>query len=190
MRAIGLFLLSLCVASNAWAQAAPAATPPAKFNAQGKIQIGYDKRADYPLIKLPSKSAAAPTAANAPTSTAQNLDGSIFDPRNQAANGANSTFQPVNAAAAAAQVRSTQPQPVPTPSAPAAVAVAAPAAKPALSGDSALFRPSTLPAPTTNAAPANNTNSSSNSNNNNNNSSGNGSTVNGYAVVGGKLTKL
>lgn len=55
------------------------------LTANGKIQIGYEKRADYPTIKqgAAAKAAAATTAANgaAPTNTNRvNLDGNILPP--------------------------------------------------------------------------------------------------------------
>lgn len=194
MRVIGLFLLSLCVASNAWAQAAPAATPPAKFNAQGKIQIGYDKRADYPLIKQLSGTSPASTAAKAPGTGAQSVDGSIFDPRNQVPSSPASNAALAGARLPAAPVQATTAQPLPAAASAVASAQTAAAplpAKPALSGDGALFRTASPPAPAlTPVASSNNGTGNSTNTNGNNNNSGNGSTVNGYAVVGGKLTKL
>lgn len=106
MRALTLTFLLLTVAGPALAQLQPNNLPPAaatspkspgQLNANGKVQIGYDKRADYPTIKQPlSGSAAKPTetnALNAPTAAnaqnPQNLNGNILDPaQNQRRNAA------------------------------------------------------------------------------------------------------
>lgn len=99
MRALTLIFLCLAFTGPAFAQLQPnnpplnapaAATSPkgtGQLNANGKIQIGYDKRADYPNIKQPvSGSAAKPAetnALNAPTAAnvqnPQNLNGNILN---------------------------------------------------------------------------------------------------------------
>lgn len=99
MRSITLFLLTIGLISPAMAQLqplnppvnpAPAAASPAgsqKLTPDGKVQIGYDKRADYRLIKQPTGKPPAPAqAANTPSSSASpsipqdSFDGDIFDP--------------------------------------------------------------------------------------------------------------
>lgn len=101
MRPIALFLLTFSLASPAMAQlqplnppmnqpaaASPAGQPGArKLTPDGKIQIGYDKRADYRLIKQPTGDPAGPAqAASAPTApgtrgnSGESLDGDIFNP--------------------------------------------------------------------------------------------------------------
>jgi hypothetical protein len=139
MRAPTLFLLTFSLISPAMAQLQPlnppGSTAPAaagqpgtrKLTPDGKIQIGYDKRADYRLIKQPTgepaTSTPATSAANTPTAPTnpnpnQNLDGNIFNPQSA-------------------------PQPAPTPAvaaAPAAPAAAKPRSDSALRSDSSPAR--------------------------------------------------
>lgn len=97
MRTPTLFLLAFGLMSPAMAQLEPlnppaAQTPPSaaagttsgpKLTPDGKIQIGYDKRADYRLIKQPTGKPPAPTQAvaapAAPSTPQNNLDGDILN---------------------------------------------------------------------------------------------------------------
>lgn len=101
MRAPTLFLLAFGLMSPAMAQLEPlnppaAQTPPSaaagttsgpKLTPDGKIQIGYDKRADYRLIKQPTgdpapakQTASVPNTPTPQETAPGSLDGNITSP--------------------------------------------------------------------------------------------------------------
>ena len=124
MRALTLIFLGLTFAGPALAQLKPLTPPPSapaasaattspkglgELNANGKIQIGYHKRADDPTIKQPvSGIAAKPAETNALNTAApgnvqnpQNLNGNILDPTSGQRRIAAPTTKPLVAAAPA-----------------------------------------------------------------------------------------
>lgn len=105
MRSIILFLLTIGLISPAMAQLqplnprltqpqnlAPATSPTGgpKLTPDGKVQIGYDKRSDYRLIKqptgitppapAPAQTANIPNSPALPDSSFKDLEGDIFNP--------------------------------------------------------------------------------------------------------------
>lgn len=99
MRIFTTFLLTLALASPALAQNQPLRTGvPAQsgtntaekpLTADGKIQIGYDKRVDYPTIKqgAAAKAAEKSTAAATPNDPSRmSLDGNLIAPGSPIAN--------------------------------------------------------------------------------------------------------
>ncbi|MDX2096032.1 MAG: hypothetical protein SFW64_08895 [Alphaproteobacteria bacterium] len=165
-----LLLLAACLGGPALAQPA-AAGDGRSLTADGKIRIGYDKRADYPALRTRAGTGKATPADKSGGEDA----GDIFD--SVAAEG------------------KTAPKPAAAEKAP----VAPPAFAKTLRDDSALRSDSShpptapvaakpdAPAPTgTVNAPAPNTNTNTNANN----GGGGNSYGNGYAVVGGKVVRL
>lgn len=145
MRVYPLFFLTFCLISPAMAQLqplnppanpAPPATSPTggpKLTPDGKVQIGYDKRSDYRLIKQPTgntppatqaATASPPSSSALPNPSLDDLEGDIFNPK------AALKPAPTNPAVAAA--------PAATPVAATATPAATPAAAAKPRSDSAL----------------------------------------------------